>query len=62
MDQKIIRNSIATTRVTKAVNKDSKLINFLDSSEARRAKKEVEGGKAEKIGNLKDMDKWMDNL
>lgn len=48
--------------VGKAADNDVELINFLDTGEAQEAKKEVETGKAEKIGSLDEMDRWMDNL
>ncbi|MGM9894774.1 MAG: hypothetical protein ACI31X_02000 [Lactobacillus amylovorus] len=40
----------------------SKTYNFLDTAEALQAKKEVEANKAIKVGSLKDLDEWMDNL
>lgn len=48
--------------VGKAADDDIELINFLDSPEALKAKKEVENKNIEKIGSLDDLDKWMDNL
>lgn len=48
--------------VGKAADDDIELINFLDSPEALKAKKEVETGNIEKIGTLDDLDNWMDRL
>lgn len=67
MDNMVTRNSTASTRVSKnvkekAADDDIELINFLDSPEALKAKKEVETGNIEKIGTLDDLDNWMDRL
>lgn len=48
--------------VGKAADDDIELINFLDTPEALQGKKEAEEGKAEKIGTLDNLDKWMDSL
>ena len=69
--EKAIRN-LATRGITlseflrftvgKAADDDIELINFLDSPEALKAKKELETGNIEKIGTLDDLDNWMDRL
>lgn len=48
--------------VYKAANDQVTYINFLDSPEALSAKKEAETGKLHHIGNLDDLDNWIDKL
>lgn len=40
----------------------SKTYNFLDTAEALQAKKEAEDNNVIKVGSLKDLNEWMDNL
>lgn len=40
----------------------TKNITFLESHEALQAKKDVETDQVFRIGNLDDLNKWMDNL
>lgn len=46
----------------KAANNEVELVNFLDSPEALAAKKEVENGQVEKIGDLNDLKAWVSHL
>ena len=48
--------------VYKAANDQVAYINFLDSPEALAAKKEAETGKLHHIGDLNDLDNWIDKL
>ncbi|TPR26156.1 RelB [Apilactobacillus micheneri] len=48
--------------LAKAANNEVSLVNFLDTPEAIESKKEAENGKTEKIGNINDIDNWINNL
>jgi DNA-damage-inducible protein J len=46
----------------KAANNEVRLVSFLDSPEAIKAKKEAETGQASTIGSLNDFDVWIDKI
>ncbi|KRK81137.1 hypothetical protein FD03_GL000729 [Companilactobacillus nodensis DSM 19682 = JCM 14932 = NBRC 107160] len=46
----------------KAANNDVRLVSFLDTPEAIKAKKESENGETKDIGNLDDFNTWIDNI
>lgn len=48
--------------LSQAASNHVQLINFLGTPEAQYAKYEAEHGKTNKIGNLKDFDRWIDKI
>ncbi|PAL01527.1 RelB [Lentilactobacillus parakefiri] len=46
----------------KAANNEVELVNFLDTPEALAAKKEVENGQVERIGDLDDLKAWVNRI
>lgn len=48
--------------IYKAANDEVSYVNFLDSPEALQAKEDAEKKKITQIGNLNDLDNWMDKL
>ncbi|HBG91371.1 type II toxin-antitoxin system RelB/DinJ family antitoxin [Lactobacillus acetotolerans] len=48
--------------LVKAANNEVQLVNFLDSPEALKVKKEAESGEVTNIGSLKDFKNWIDHL
>lgn len=54
--------SSGRVNLIKASNDEIKFIDFFDSSEALKAKNEAETGQTEIIGNLNDLDKWIDTI
>ncbi len=54
--------SSGRVNLIKASNDEIKFIDFFDSSEVLKAKNEAETGQTEIIGNLNDLDKWIDTI
>ncbi|TLQ02834.1 RelB [Pediococcus stilesii] len=48
--------------LVKAANNEVRLVNFLETPEAKEAKKEAESGQLETIGTLDDLTDWIDNI
>ncbi|MCT3053639.1 type II toxin-antitoxin system RelB/DinJ family antitoxin [Leuconostoc mesenteroides] len=46
--------------LVKAANNEVRLVRFLDSSEALKAKEDVETGQVKTVGSLDDFDVWID--
>ena len=48
--------------LVKAANNEVKLVSFLDSPEALKAKHEAENGQVTTIGTLDDFNDWIDQI